>query len=65
MTALALTTVWATGCIIVDADRMESHKSATIRSDECVVRQGVTRGGASELRLDAADAEAVLVTSTE
>jgi hypothetical protein len=65
MAALALVTVWATGCIIVDADRMESHKPATIRSDECVVRQGVTRGGASELRLDAADTEATSVTSAQ
>jgi hypothetical protein len=44
---------------------MESHKPATIRSDECVVRQGVTRGGASELRLDAADTEATSVTSAQ
>jgi hypothetical protein len=37
--ALALTTVWATGCIIIDADRMESHRPATVRSEECVVQQ--------------------------
>ncbi len=63
--ALALVTVWATGCIIIDADRMESHRSATVRSEECVVRQGVTRGSASDLRLGAADTEATSVTSVE
>ncbi|MCL5278652.1 MAG: hypothetical protein M1376_01940 [Planctomycetes bacterium] len=65
MTTLALTTVWATGCIIIDADRMESHKSAMIRSEECVIRQGVTRGTASELHPDTAQAEAAWVASAE
>ena len=65
MAALALATVWATGCIIIDADRMESHRSATIRSDECVIRQGVTRDSASELHLDAPEAEANWVISAE
>jgi len=66
MAALALVTVWATGCIVVDADRMESHKAATIRSDECVVCQGHWPcGGASELCLDPADTEATLVTWAE
>jgi len=39
-TALVLMTVWATGCIIIDAEKMESRKPATIRSDECVIHRG-------------------------
>jgi hypothetical protein len=65
MAVLALVTVWATGCIIVDADRMESHRSATIRSEECVIRQGVPRSSDSEPHLNAAGAGATLVTSAE
>jgi len=38
--ALVLMTVWATGCIIIDAEKMESRKPATIRSETCVVSQG-------------------------
>jgi hypothetical protein len=32
--------VWATGCIIIDAEKMESRKPATIQFEECVVSQG-------------------------
>ena len=39
MAALALVTVWATGCIVIDAEKVQSVKPATIRSDECVIRQ--------------------------
>jgi hypothetical protein len=39
MAALVLVTVWATGCIVIDAEKVQSVKPATIRSDECVVRQ--------------------------
>jgi hypothetical protein len=39
MVALAVVTVWATGCIVIDADKTQSRTSATIRSDECMVRQ--------------------------
>jgi hypothetical protein len=35
--ALALMSVWATGCIIIDAEKVQARKPATIRSDECVV----------------------------
>jgi hypothetical protein len=63
--ALALVTVWATGCVIIDADRIESRTPTTVRSDECVILQGVTRGSASDLRLGAADTEATSVTSVE
>jgi hypothetical protein len=41
ITALVLTTVWATGCIIIDAGKMESRKPATTRSEECVIRQSL------------------------
>ena len=37
--ALALVTVWATGCIVIDAEKVQSVKPATIRSDECVIHQ--------------------------
>jgi hypothetical protein len=37
---LALMTVWATGCIVIDAEKIQSRTPATIRSDECVVYQG-------------------------
>lgn len=37
--ALALVTVWATGCIVIDAEKTESRKPAVSRSDECVVYQ--------------------------
>jgi hypothetical protein len=60
--ALALMTVWATGCVIIDADRIESRTPTTVRSEECVIRPGVTRGSASDRRLGAADTETVLVT---
>ena len=39
--ALILVTVWATGCIIIDAEKMESRRPATIRSEECVIRQSL------------------------
>ena len=42
--ALALVTVWATGCIIVDAEKMESRKPAAVRSEECVIRQSLGVG---------------------
>ena len=38
--ALALVTVWATGCIIIDAGKIQSRTPAPVRSDECVVCQG-------------------------
>jgi hypothetical protein len=37
---LALMAVWATGCIIIDAEKVQSRTPATIRSDECMVSQG-------------------------
>lgn len=37
---LALMAVWATGCIVVDAEKIQSRTPATIRSEECVVYQG-------------------------
>jgi phage gp45-like len=39
--ALALVTVWATGCIIVDADKMEVRQPTSIQSQECQVQQGL------------------------
>lgn len=39
MAALALLTVWATGCIVIDAEKVQSRKSVAVRSDECVVYQ--------------------------
>jgi hypothetical protein len=39
MGALALVTVWATGCIVIDAEKVQSRTPATIRSEECVVYQ--------------------------
>jgi hypothetical protein len=58
--ALALMTVWATGCIIIDAEKMESRKPAAIRSEECVVRQSLGVGAPaldSDSRASAALAE--------
>ena len=37
--ALALVTVWATGCIVIDAEKAESRKPAVSQSEECVVYQ--------------------------
>lgn len=37
---LALMAVWATGCIVVDAEKIQSRTPATIRSEECLVYQG-------------------------
>jgi hypothetical protein len=37
---LALMAIGATGCIIIDAEKVQSRTPATIRSDECVVYQG-------------------------
>jgi len=37
---LALMAVWATGCIVVDAEKIQSRTPATIQSAECVVYQG-------------------------
>jgi hypothetical protein len=37
--ALALASVWATGCIIIDAEKVESRRPVAVRSDECVVSQ--------------------------
>jgi hypothetical protein len=65
MVVLALAAVWASGCIIIDADRMESHRSATTRFEECVIRQGVPHGGAPDLHRDAAESEATWVTFAE
>jgi hypothetical protein len=56
MAALALVTVWATGCIVVDAEKVQSVKPATIRSDECVIRQS---GPAVPLRVEADTSEAL------
>jgi len=47
--ALALVTVWATGCIIIDAEKVQSRRPATIRSDECVVHHSQASTPASEL----------------
>jgi hypothetical protein len=44
LATLVLTTVWATGCIVVDAGRTESRTPATIRSEECVIRQNLAVG---------------------
>jgi hypothetical protein len=44
MAALVLTTMWATGCIVIDAGRTESRKSATVRSEEYVIRQNLAVG---------------------
>jgi hypothetical protein len=54
--ALALVTVWATGCIVIDAEKVQSVKPATIRSDECVIRQS---GPAVPLRVEAGADEAL------
>jgi hypothetical protein len=37
---LALVTVGATGCIVIDAEKVQSRKPMAVRSDECVVYQG-------------------------
>ena len=37
---LALMAVWATGCIVIDAEKIQSRTPPTIRSEECVVSQG-------------------------
>ncbi len=37
--ALALMTVWATGCIIIDAGKVESREPVTVRSATVEVRQ--------------------------
>ena len=37
---LALMAVWATGCIVIDAEKIQSRTPATIRSEECAVYQG-------------------------
>jgi hypothetical protein len=39
VTVLALVSVWATGCIVIDAEKSESRRPAALRSDECVVYQ--------------------------
>jgi hypothetical protein len=39
LAVLALVTVWATGCIIIDAEKAESRRPATVRSEECAVTQ--------------------------
>ncbi len=44
LATLVLTTVWATGCIVVDAGRTESRAPATIRSEEYVIRQNLAVG---------------------
>ncbi len=44
LAALALTTVWAAGCIVVDAGRTESRTPATIQSEEYVIRQNLAVG---------------------
>jgi len=48
--ALALVTVWATGCIVVDAEKVESRKPATVRSEECLIQQ--SSAGAPTLELE-------------
>ncbi len=44
LAALVLTTMWATGCIVVDMGRTESRTPTTIRSEECVIRQTLAVG---------------------
>jgi len=41
---LTLVTVGAAGCIIIDAEKLESRRPATIRSEECVIRQSPAAG---------------------
>ncbi len=44
LAALALTTGWATGCIVVDASRTQSRTPTTVRSEEYVIRQNLAVG---------------------
>jgi hypothetical protein len=51
--ALVLLTVWATGCVIVDAGRVQSRGPVTVRSDSVEIRQGSVLGGpAADVRSD-------------
>jgi hypothetical protein len=53
--ALILVTVGVTGCIVIDADKFELRQPAAIRTEECVIRQGLATGTPAV----AADTEAV------
>jgi hypothetical protein len=40
LAALAFLAVWMTGCVIINAGKLQSRTPATIRTEQCVVYQG-------------------------
>ncbi|OHB67339.1 MAG: hypothetical protein A2Y76_03915 [Planctomycetes bacterium RBG_13_60_9] len=48
MVALTLVTVWATGCVLIDAGGVESREPAKAGSDQIVIRESHAAGSAFE-----------------